>query len=350
MQREAAKKRLEHTNMLLSATLANMPQGICMFGADGKLVLANDLYSTMYGLDPVCRKTGDDAYGDFAASGRCRLLSGGFGKIRQRSDCTRRRCPSPAISSINSRMAGRWLSPATACLMGAGLPSIRTSQLICAPSSSSIRNQAISGFNHRKHSDRRRREGRRHAQIRTRQSHFRSDAQGRAPRGSRENGIRDLPTARCRANGRVRQRGAGGRAIGICSNDYEIEMPDGQARVIATSRIVTRDAAGAARHLVVVIDDITEKKEIRTAHRLYGPSRRTDRPCQPSVDHGQDRGSDRAASSARRFIRGLAAGPRPLQTCQRYAWPCRWRCIAARNRRSSEGVVAGNRRVGAPGR
>ena len=61
MQREAAKKRLEHTNMLLSATLANMPQGTCMFGADGKLVLANDLYSTMYGLDPRCRKTGDDA-------------------------------------------------------------------------------------------------------------------------------------------------------------------------------------------------------------------------------------------------------------------------------------------------
>ena len=53
MQREAAKKRLEHTNMLLNATLANMPHGICMFGADTKLVLANDLYSTMYGLAPT---------------------------------------------------------------------------------------------------------------------------------------------------------------------------------------------------------------------------------------------------------------------------------------------------------
>ena len=52
MLREAAKKRLEHANMLLNATLANMPHGICMFGADKKLVLANDLYSTMYGLDP----------------------------------------------------------------------------------------------------------------------------------------------------------------------------------------------------------------------------------------------------------------------------------------------------------
>ena len=52
LSREGAKKRLEHANMLLNATLANMPHGICMFGADKRLVLANDLYSTMYGLDP----------------------------------------------------------------------------------------------------------------------------------------------------------------------------------------------------------------------------------------------------------------------------------------------------------
>lgn len=56
--RDAAKKRLEHANMLLSATLANMPHGICMFGADKRLVLANDLYSTMYGLDPNKMKSG----------------------------------------------------------------------------------------------------------------------------------------------------------------------------------------------------------------------------------------------------------------------------------------------------
>jgi two-component system sensor histidine kinase BarA len=56
--RDAAKKRLEHANMLLNATLANMPHGICMFGADKRLVLANDLYSTMYGLDPNKMKPG----------------------------------------------------------------------------------------------------------------------------------------------------------------------------------------------------------------------------------------------------------------------------------------------------
>jgi two-component system, sensor histidine kinase len=49
--REAAKKHLERANMLLNEALANMPHGICMFGPDKKLVLANDLYSTMYGIE-----------------------------------------------------------------------------------------------------------------------------------------------------------------------------------------------------------------------------------------------------------------------------------------------------------
>jgi diguanylate cyclase (GGDEF)-like protein len=50
--REAANKRLEHTNLLLHTTLANIPHGVCMYGADFKLEIANDLYSTMYGLNP----------------------------------------------------------------------------------------------------------------------------------------------------------------------------------------------------------------------------------------------------------------------------------------------------------
>src|SRR5262249_51659916 len=56
--RDGAQKRLERANMLLNATLANMPHGICMFGPDKRLVLANELYSTMYGLDPGKIKPG----------------------------------------------------------------------------------------------------------------------------------------------------------------------------------------------------------------------------------------------------------------------------------------------------
>jgi diguanylate cyclase (GGDEF)-like protein len=52
LAREEDRKRLERMNILLNATLTNMPHGVCMFDADKKLALCNDLYRTMYALTP----------------------------------------------------------------------------------------------------------------------------------------------------------------------------------------------------------------------------------------------------------------------------------------------------------
>jgi diguanylate cyclase (GGDEF)-like protein len=52
LMREEDRKHLELTNMRLNTTLANMPHGVCMFNANRELMLANDLYRTMYGLTP----------------------------------------------------------------------------------------------------------------------------------------------------------------------------------------------------------------------------------------------------------------------------------------------------------
>ena len=57
-EQDNAKKELERTNMLLESALENMPHGVCMYGPDKKLVVANDLYSTMYGLSPEQAKPG----------------------------------------------------------------------------------------------------------------------------------------------------------------------------------------------------------------------------------------------------------------------------------------------------
>ena len=57
-EQDHSKKELERTNMLLESAITNIPHGFCMFGADKKLVIANDLYSTMYGLDPKQAKPG----------------------------------------------------------------------------------------------------------------------------------------------------------------------------------------------------------------------------------------------------------------------------------------------------
>ena len=48
----SSKQRLMSEKQRLGSTIANMPHGVCMFGPDKKLVVANELYSTMYRLNP----------------------------------------------------------------------------------------------------------------------------------------------------------------------------------------------------------------------------------------------------------------------------------------------------------
>jgi len=50
--REHSRQKLVAEKLRLHSAIANMPHGVCMYGPDRKLVVANDLYSTMYGLRP----------------------------------------------------------------------------------------------------------------------------------------------------------------------------------------------------------------------------------------------------------------------------------------------------------
>ena len=128
MLREAAKKRLEHTNMLLNATLANMPHGICMFGPDTRLVLANELYSTMYGLARDAIRPGmtlAEVLQLRVAAGSCPADPQKYVRDRLHEAFL----PTPVTSSTSFRTAGRWPSPGAACPTAARLPSTRTSRL-----------------------------------------------------------------------------------------------------------------------------------------------------------------------------------------------------------------------------
>ena len=257
-QREAARKRLEHTNMLLNATLANMPHGICMFGPDKRLELANDLYSTMYGIEPGKIKLGmtlKDILELRVAAGSCPEDSQTYIKDRIREAFL----PDPGYL-VNKLRDGRTLAICRRTMPDGG--SVAVHQDITAHLNteqqldeakqflnSIIENIPIAvvvkdavtrkfvlvnrAFEAMLKVDRDDVLGKTVFEIYQRKDAERIDtADNEALAG----------------------------AFGRCSNDYEIEMPDGQVRVIATSRIVTRDAFGAARHLVVVIDDITERK------------------------------------------------------------------------------------------
>jgi diguanylate cyclase (GGDEF)-like protein/PAS domain S-box-containing protein len=51
------------------------------------------------------------------------------------------------------------------------------------------------------------------------------------------------------------------QSAGIHYNDYEVVTPLLGLRIVATKRIVVRDAQGDAKYLIVVIEDITERKK-----------------------------------------------------------------------------------------
>ena len=50
---KAANDKLEQQNLLLDAALDNMVQGLAMFDAEERVVVANDRFQEMYGLAPA---------------------------------------------------------------------------------------------------------------------------------------------------------------------------------------------------------------------------------------------------------------------------------------------------------
>ena len=259
LSREAAKKHLEQANMLLNAALANMPHGICMFGADKKLVLANDLYSAMYGLDPQKIKPGTtlpEILDARIAAGSCPEDAQKY--IADRMDEAFRADEGYVVNKLQD---GRSLAISRRPMTDGG--SVAVHQDITAhlraeqqlEETKQFLNSIIENIP---------------IAVVVKDANTRKfilvnrafEAMLKVPRsevlGKTVFEIyRKKDADRIDASDNVALSGE----FGACSNDYEIEMPDGEARVLATSRIVARDNRGTARHLVVVIDDVTERKK-----------------------------------------------------------------------------------------
>jgi diguanylate cyclase (GGDEF)-like protein/PAS domain S-box-containing protein len=257
--RDAAKKRLEHANMLLSATLANMPHGICMFGADKRLVLANDLYSTMYGLDPNKMKSGTtlpQILEARVASGCCPLDSQKY--ISDRMAEAFRTEPGYVVNELQD---GRTLAVSRRSMPDGGPVSVHqditahlhaekelneTKQFL----NSIIENIPIAVVV---------------KDVTTRKFILVNRTFEAMLKVSRAEVLGKTVFDIYRTKDAERTDAADNAAlaadIGAHSNDYEIEMPGGESRILATNRIVVRDSEGNAKHLVVVIDDITERKK-----------------------------------------------------------------------------------------
>jgi diguanylate cyclase (GGDEF)-like protein/PAS domain S-box-containing protein len=259
LSREGAKARLEHANMLLNATLANMPHGICMFGADKRLVLANDLYSTIYGLDPNKITAGITLPQILEA----RIKSGSCPENAQKYVVDRmEEAFRPDHGYIvNELQDGRTLAVTRRPMPDGGSVAVHqdiTAQLQTERQldearqflNSIIENIPIAVVV---------------KDATTRKLILVNRAYETMLKVSRGEVLGKTVFELYRAKDAERINAsdmaalAGG--LGASANDYEVEMPDGETRVLSTNRMVTRDNLGVARHLVVVIDDITDRKK-----------------------------------------------------------------------------------------
>ena len=259
LSRENARTRLEHANMFLNATLANMPHGICMFGPDKRLVLANDLYSTMYGLDPAQIKPGTTLPQILAA----RVAVGCSPKDTQKYVTGRIAeafLPDPGYL-IDELKDGRTFAVSRRAMPDGGSVAVHQDitahlqaekQLEQAKQflNSIIENIPIAVVV---------------KDVTTRKFVLINRAFEAMLKVSRVEVLGKTVFDIYRTKDAERIDASDSEALagefGARASDYEVEMPDGESRVLATNRIVVRDSQGVARHLIVVIDDITERKK-----------------------------------------------------------------------------------------
>src|SRR6476469_23806 len=257
--RDAAKKRLERANMLLNATLANMPHGVCMFGADKRLVLANELYSTMYGLDPKKTEAGmtlPEILQARVTAGCCPKDAQKY--VADRMDEAFRPDPGYVVNELED---GRVLAVSRRPMPDGGsvavhqdiTPQLRAERQLDDAKQflhSIIENIPIAVVV---------------KDAATRKLVLVNRAYEVMRNVSRLEVLGKSVFEIYRTKDAERIDACDCEALdgdlGASSRDYEVEMPNGDMRVLTTSRIVIRDGQGIPKHLVVVIDDITDRKK-----------------------------------------------------------------------------------------
>ena len=249
----------KRANMLLNATLANMPHGVCMFGAT-KTRSGQRLYSTMYGLDAKGVTPGTTLPQILES----RVASGCSRKTHRntlRAAWARRFARTPA-TCVDQLKDGRTLAVSRRPMPDGG--SVAVHQDITAhlrAEKELEKTKAVSELDYRNIP----------IAVVVKDANTRKfvlvnrafEAMLKVPRSEviGKNGLRNLPVERM-PNGSTRQTT---RRWQMNSARIPTIMKSkclhGDSRILATNRIVARDSQGVARHLIVVMDDVTERKK-----------------------------------------------------------------------------------------
>ncbi|MGA7433412.1 MAG: EAL domain-containing protein [Xanthobacteraceae bacterium] len=254
------QRDLAEQSMRLNAAVENMTQGLCMFDKDGRLVVCNDIYAKMYNLPPELIRPGT-LYTDIVAYR--------FASKLVKGDAENQRLALSAMfetqksSRIDEHSNGRLVRITRQALQGGGWVSTHddiTDQQRAAREldqtkkflDSIIENIPISVV------------------VKDAKT-FKYVLVNRAFEV-----MHDMP--RAELLGRTvlelfghddaqRIHGYDLESLeasdGVVFTEQEVNSPkSGAMRIQATSRIVLRDSSGEAKYLIVVIDDITERRKI----------------------------------------------------------------------------------------
>ena len=253
------QRDLAQQNTRFNAAVQNMPHGVCMFGPDKTLVIANDLYSTMYGLDPRQVQPGTTLLEILKA----RIAAGSSPTDAKRYVSDRLEeafLPEPGYI-IDELKDGRVIAISRRSMPDGG--SVAIHQDVTAHTraeqeldqtkkylDSIIENIPISIVV---------KDAKTRKFILTNRAFEKMLGLPRAEligkTASDIYGVEESKLIELSDNESI----AGVDKVYL--NDYEVETPQLGARTFATKRIVIRDSKGDARYLIVVIEDITEKKK-----------------------------------------------------------------------------------------
>ena len=255
---ESSKRSLEQTNLLFDTALENMPHGLCMFDSEGNLTVCNDRYRKLYRLPSDVAKIGCSVVDLLKYRVANRTFDGSAEEYVDQllvtiaeGKTTKHEVESPdgrIVAVVNQpKPSGGWVAlhediteqrraeherDETKKFLNSIIENIPVAIVVKDAKTLEIvlNNRAFSAML-----------GLSAAELigKTAFDLYRAkDAElmDQSDRQAVENGD------------------------GVLSNEYEVEPPLLGRRIFSTKRIVIRDAKNDAKYLVVVIDDITEKR------------------------------------------------------------------------------------------
>jgi diguanylate cyclase (GGDEF)-like protein/PAS domain S-box-containing protein len=257
------QRDLAEQNMRFTAAVENMTQGLCMFDGDTRLVVCNELYSTMYRLPPELLVPGTLHRDIIAHRVRNGILKGGHGNVEvQQQLAALSALPTGKRSSrIDEHSDGKLIRVTRQPLPGGGWVATHddiTEQRRAEQELNETKQFLDSIIDNIPICVVVKEVGTRKFVLVNGAFQAMVGLERKLLIGKTVFDLYNKKTAKFihSIDNDVLRGSSDGKYL-----EYDVETPSDGTRIYATSRIVVRDSQGEAKYLIVVINDVTERKK-----------------------------------------------------------------------------------------